>query len=241
MEDNNLKTKVQEPGFTKSTFLTTVAHQLRNLLAGARWSIEIATKDKDCPNKEILTEGLNKIVHSIDIVGEILKLSNNDLVGEEIELKKDNFILNDLVKKIISNLNFLIQEKGTTITCEEKGSFEINGDEKMLGMVLTNVFDNALRYSPKGKVFISLEKEDSFVKITVKDTGIGISSSDLEHIFQKFFRGENAKEIDPNETGVGLYTTKKIVEMFGGKIAISSVLNKGTTVEISLPLLANKV
>lgn len=250
MEDNNLTTKALDISLADSSdkdeeikkiFLTAIAHQLRTSLGGARWAIEIAVKNDDCPNKDILNEGLNKIVRAIDTVGEILRFTGDGFEGGKIKLIKSSFILNDLIKKIISNLSFLTQQKEVSLDYEEKGSFEINGDEKMLDIVLTNVFDNAFRYSPKSKVFISIEKKDSFAKIIVKDSGIGISPEDMEHVFQKFFRGKNAMEVDPNESGVGLFATKKIIEMHGGTINLSSVLNKGTTVEIALPLNTNKV
>ncbi len=221
----------------KNIFLTASVHQLRTSLAGARWAIESVIKNSDCANKDLLTEALSKIVHSIEMIGEILKSSEENFNEDNIQLNKNNFFLNDLIKKVISNLSFLTHQKEISLDYEEKGLFEINADEKMIGIVLTNIFDNAFRYSPRSKVFISVEKESSFVKIIVKDNGIGIDSTDMEHIFQKFFRGRNAKSFDPLESGVGLYATKKIVEMHGGNVSISSVLNKGTTVEVSLPLI----
>jgi two-component system phosphate regulon sensor histidine kinase PhoR len=221
----------------KNIFLTANVHQLRTSLSGARWAIETVIKNSDCVNNDLLTEALNKIVYSIDMIGEILKSSEEGFNEDKIKLNLNKFFLNDLIKKIISNLSFLAQQKEISLDYEEKGLFEINADEKMIGIVLTNIFDNAFRYSPKSKVFISVEKENQFAKITVKDNGIGIDSSDMEHIFQKFFRGKNAKNFDPLESGVGLFATKKIIEMHGGNIRISSVLNKGTTVEVSLPLI----
>jgi signal transduction histidine kinase len=232
--------QINEIDKVKKIFLTAISHQLRTPLAGARWALGTAIEDKNCTNKELLTEALNKIVQSIDIVGEILKSAEYDLGDGKIKLNKSNFILSDLVKNIISSLNFLIQGNGITLSYGEMSSFEVNGDEKMLGIVLVNVFDNAFRYSPKGKVFVSVKKEGSFAKITVKDSGIGIDSSDMEYVFQKFFRGKNAMVADPNESGVGLYATKEIIEMHGGEIKLSSILNKGTTVEITLPLLVKQ-
>lgn len=233
--------EINEIDKVKKIFLTAISHQLRTPLSGARWALDTAIRDENCTNKQLLTEGLNKIKHSIDIVGEMVKSAEYDLGDGEIMLNKSNFILSDLIKNIIFNLDFLVQEKGISVKYEEMSSFEINADEKMLGIVLTNIFDNAFRYSPKGKVFVSVRREGSFAKIIVIDTGIGIDSADMEYVFQKFFRGKNAVILDPNESGVGLYATKKIIEMHGGEIKLYSVLNKGTTVEITLPLLVNKV
>ena len=174
-------------------------------------------------------------------MGELLKSAEYDLGDGEIKLNRKDFILTDLIKNVIHDLNFLIEEKGIDLVYEKMESFKINGDEKMLSIVITNVFDNAFRYAPKGKVFVTVERENSSAKIIVKDTGIGIDSADMEYIFQKFFRGKNAMLLDPNETGVGLYATNKVIEMHGGEIKLSSVLSKGTTVDITLPISADKV
>jgi signal transduction histidine kinase len=106
----------------------------------------------------------------------------------------------------------------------------------MLDIGLSNLFDNALRYSPKGKVSISIEKNEQETKLTIKDNGIGISNEDMKHLFEKFYRGKNALELDPDESGIGLYTTKRIIEMHKGTINIQSELNKGTTVVVTFPL-----
>ncbi len=233
--------QINEIDKVKKIFLTAISHQLRTPLAGARWALDTAIRDENCTNKELLTEGLGKVVHSIDIVGELLKSAEYDLGDGEIKLNRKDFILTDLIKNVIHDLNFLIEEKGIDLVYEKMESFKINGDEKMLSIVITNVFDNAFRYAPKGKVFVTVERENSSAKIIVKDTGIGIDSADMEYIFQKFFRGKNAMLLDPNETGVGLYATNKVIEMHGGEIKLSSVLSKGTTVDITLPISADKV
>ena len=110
------------------------------------------------------------------------------------------------------------------------------GDEKMLDLALTNIIDNALKYSPKGTVKISLNKNGDQAVLAVSDSGIGIEAEDLEYIFQKFFRGRNASLVDPNGSGIGLYTAKKIIEMHGGRVSIYSVVGKGTRVEVLLPI-----
>ena len=246
MEDKDLITKdlnidladsTDENDDVKKIFLTAIVHQLRTSLSGARWSMEIAVKDENCPHRDTLMEGLKKIIYSINTVGEILDFSKSGFDINLIKLNKNNLIINDLIKKIIYNLNFLIQEKDIKLDLEEEDIFQTKGDEKMLEIVFTNIFDNAFRYSPGGKVIVSLKKEGSFVKITTKDTGIGIDQKDIDMLFKKSFRGKNAENVDPGESGVGLYTTEKIIKMHGGEIKISSVLNEGTTVELSLPLI----
>jgi signal transduction histidine kinase len=106
----------------------------------------------------------------------------------------------------------------------------------MLDIALTNLFDNAFRYSPNGTVSVLVSKEDTMIKLVIKDSGIGISEEDMPKLFEKFFRGKNAKELDPDESGIGLFTTKRIIEMHKGDIKMESELAKGTTVTVTFPL-----
>ena len=111
----------------------------------------------------------------------------------------------------------------------------MKGDQKLLHSALTNVLDNAMRYSPNGKVNVDINSNNKNVEIVIKDTGIGISQEDLPFVFERFHRGKEAISIDPNESGVGLYVTKKIIELHNGGIYISSKKGDGTTIKILLP------
>ena len=141
-----------------------------------------------------------------------------------------------MVDKIISDQNYLIKFKEIKL---EYGTYEsviIKGDEKMLHLSLTNIIDNAFRYSPQGTVKLSLYKSGEDAALLVEDNGVGIDPKDLKFItFQKFYRGKNAERIDPDESGMGLYVTKKILEIHKGSMVISSTLGKGTKVSVLLP------
>ena len=228
--------ELNEVDKVKETFITAMSHQLRTPLNGARWAIEAAINDKTKQIPEFLNNGYNKIIESINIIDEIIKSTKFDISDDFLKLNKEKIDLYETIDTIINKLNFLIIEKNIKIKYIKSDVFKIFGDRKMLELSLINIFDNAFRYSPNGEVSILFKKEEDKIKITIKDSGIGIDSADMEYMFQKFFRGKNAIKIDPNESGVGLYATKKIIEMYGGNINISSVLNKGTTVEVSLPL-----
>jgi signal transduction histidine kinase len=229
-------TELSELDDVKQMFLTAMSHQLRTPLAGARWALDTVVKDPNCPNKEILKQGYEKIVQSIGIVSELLKSAESDIEKGKMKIEKKRLDLGILLKKVSENLNYLAVTNSISLSLDIASGIFLNGDEKMLDLAFTNIFDNAFRYSPKGKVKISLKKENNQAKVMIEDSGIGIDSADMEYVFQKFFRGKNALKLDPNESGVGLYATKKIIEMHNGNINISSVIGKGTKVEVSLPL-----
>jgi signal transduction histidine kinase len=220
----------------KDMFLTAISHQLRTPLSGARWAIDVALKTDTCTNKEILEDGYKKIVEAINIVGEMIKTAEFDIGGNNLKISKVKINLADFVSSIVSNIKYLIDIKGGNFKLDVKENIDIDGDIKMLNLALSNVFDNAFRYSPGGIVKATIEKIGDTGILTVEDNGIGIDSSDMEYVFQKFFRGKNALLMDPNNSGVGLYATKKIIELHGGTIKLSSELKKGTKVEIAFPL-----
>ncbi len=220
----------------KENLVLALAHKLRTPLNGARWVIETLMSQEEGEKKDLLRESHNKIIESINIVSEILKSTNHESNDSLLEIKKEKVNLCNIVDGILKNLNFLIQEKNIELNYDKCDSATIYGDKKMLDIALTNLFDNACRYSPNGKVSVFLSKDISTATLVIKDSGIGISKEDLVQLYEKFFRGKNAKELDPDESGVGLFTTKKIIEMHNGEIKIESEVTKGTTVTVTLPL-----
>lgn len=114
----------------------------------------------------------------------------------------------------------------------------VSGDRDRLNQLITIFSDNALRYTPAGgSVTLSLTREEPWVVLTVADTGIGIDSQDLPRIFERFYRSERAREMDPGGTGLGLAIAHWIVESHGGEIKLESHPGKGTIAVVKLPLL----
>lgn len=242
IEKEQLKKKLielEELNYTKQVFLTAMSHQLRTPLSGAKWAMEVLLKDKLCSRPELLEESRDRINNAIEIINKILQTAELEIKKEDISVKQEDVDLKLLVDRIISDQNYLIKAKGIKL---EYGKYEpaiIKGDEKLLRLSLTNILDNAFRYSPKGIVKLNLFNSNAEAVLTVEDNGVGIDPKDLEFItFQKFYRGKNAMMLDPNESGVGLYVTRKIIEIHNGRIAISSALGKGTKVSVALPIVS---
>jgi signal transduction histidine kinase len=103
--------------------------------------------------------------------------------------------------------------------------------------VITNLFDNAVKYTDEGTITIGMSAVQGQIIISLADTGPGISESDLPHLFQKFYRVDNSDTRQIGGTGLGLFICKKIVELYGGKIWADSVVGKGSVFNISLPQL----
>jgi signal transduction histidine kinase len=113
----------------------------------------------------------------------------------------------------------------------------VEGDEVRLELVLHNLLQNAVKYSPKGgTVYVRLDRQDASARMAVIDTGIGIPEAALAHLFQRFYRASNADQAQIGGTGIGLYLVNEIVKRHGGKVEVNSTEGEGSTFTVLLPL-----
>jgi signal transduction histidine kinase len=110
-------------------------------------------------------------------------------------------------------------------------------DADRMREVITNLFDNAVKYTDEGKISIGITGDEQVVQFYIKDTGPGIPADDLPHLFQKFYRVDNSATRTIGGTGLGLFICRKIVELYHGRIWVESELGKGSTFFINLPRL----
>jgi signal transduction histidine kinase len=113
-------------------------------------------------------------------------------------------------------------------------------DPDRLREVVTNLFDNAVKYTDQGKVLIGLTGDGKVVQFYVKDTGPGIPADDIPHLFQKFYRVDNSATRTIGGTGLGLFICRKIVELYNGRIWVESELGKGSSFFINFPRLTTE-
>jgi signal transduction histidine kinase len=112
----------------------------------------------------------------------------------------------------------------------------VSGDRERLAQMLWNLLENALEYTPAGGgIELRLEQADGRARLTVKDSGMGISEADLPHIFDRFYRGETARSVRSEGSGLGLAIVRYVAEAHGGEVTLSSPPDEGTTVVAELP------
>lgn len=219
----------------KRDFLSVAQHQLRTPLSGVKWALEMLKVDESISreSRSLIDAGLERVKDSIGIINQMLITVEAE--DGKVMLVPEGVDLVGMVRSIIAELNFITIKKGINLTFITPDSLMINVDRNRIKAAFINIIDNAIKYSPQGTVNITLVEESNQVKLTVKDSGIGISPQDLPYTFDRLHRGKNAVSIEPDESGVGLYTSKKMIELHGGTISLTSELNKGTTVTVVLP------
>lgn len=217
-------------------FIATVSHELRTPLTSIRGFSQtlLASWDKiDDENKKkfikIIEEQSNRLIHLVENVLSVSKMNASIEVLKKVDV-------NEVIKRIIP----MFTEQYKTRKFVQKLNSNLPParlDEDKFQQILTNLIDNAAKYSTDGKtVTISTELVENFVEIKITDEGVGIKKEDFDKVFKKFSRLENHLTSTTQGNGLGLYITKQLVENMGGQISFTSEINKGTTFRVLMPV-----
>lgn len=217
----------------REEFSANVSHELKTPLTSICGFAELLknnmVEEKD--QEEIINSIFEESKRLLGLIDEIIKISKleegRQFVKEEIDLSK-------LVEEVISDFTNKAEEKN--IKFSKSGNAILYSNPVMIWEVISNLVDNAIKYNVEGgKIDINLEETSKEVKISVKDTGIGIDKKDIDRIFERFYRVDKSRFKKRGGTGLGLSIVKHIVKNHGGNIEVESQLNQGTTIKINIP------
>ena len=236
--------KTAEANRLKSEFVSIVTHQLRSPLTSLSWAIEALISGEFGKVDEKQLEYLKILKENNGRMGELIR----DLItvtkvedGSQFQ-NKETVSLEAIAKDLLLKFQPFIQASNIDL--------KIKADDKLppvltvanqIKVVIENLIDNAIRYakprnSEKGIMEISIIKKDKNIQFEIKDNGVGIPRDDQRYIFQKFFRSQNVKKMQPYGSGLGLFITKSILTRLGGGIWFKSEEGKGTTFWFTLPI-----
>ena len=152
-----------------------------------------------------------------------------------------DFTVVDLVKLVratVDDLKLIAWEKGLTVSTNiEEGEFYVLADSGKIKQVLSNLVDNAIKYTEQGAIAVSLRREGEKAVVAVKDSGIGIPEKDLPGLFEKFSRASNANTTSVRGTGLGLYIAMQLISAHKGRIWVDTREGEGSTFSFELPLI----
>ena len=224
---------------SKSDFITVAAHQLRTPLTAVGWAFEgLMTEGLPESEQEIVKMGSAAATNLLKIVEDLLRVSKME--EGRFGYNFQNFDLVNFLSSLLSQAEIVAKQYGVTVYFDpgQETSINIYGDPTNLGTAISNLLDNAIKYNTaNGQVTVSLGrvKDKSYVQVSVKDTGLGISPEDIKQLFGKFFRSSSALTKETSGSGLGLYITRNIIRRHGGEIKVESELNRGTTISFTLP------
>lgn len=222
----------------KTEFLSLASHQLRAPLANLKWYIDFLLKRRSESLTSEIVEYLNKMYRRneemIDLVNTLLNLSRIEM--GRVQVQKEQTNITEIAHSVIEELETAAHEKTITLHTQVPETCPLMTDGRLVRVILQNLLTNAIRYTNTGgQVTLTIVCEHNAVRIDVVDTGVGIPPEEQGRIFSKMYRASNAKAMEINGNGIGLYMCKSLSEALGGTIAFDSVLGKGTTFTIHLP------
>ncbi|NJO29322.1 MAG: hypothetical protein HC874_18625 [Richelia sp. SL_2_1] len=231
--------KLQEAAQLKSQIVTVLSHELRTPLNAILGFSDILLR----LNKNQFNSQSVKMVETIIRNGkQLLKLINNMLDFAKLEegefsLNLQYFNITELIRLIVDDLRFFANQKNINLDVNINiQNVKVFNDPIRIQQILTNLISNAIKFTETGSVLIELQEldEDKII-IIVKDTGIGISQIDLNHIFQAFRQANQTKSRCYQGTGLGLTIVKDLLDLMGGNITVESQLGEGSTFRVELP------
>lgn len=224
----------------KTEFLSIAAHQLRTPMAGIKWVVNMTASGDfgEIPSdaKEQLGKGVQNIDRMIALINSLLDVTEIETKGFTLTKKPEDIVA--VAKEVTEELDLFAKNGEVTLELKTPTSplSPIAIDKEKMKIVLHNVIDNAIKYTPKkGTASVVFEEKDKSIFIHVKDTGYGIPPEEQERIFSKFFRGSNIQTVQADGSGLGLFIVQQIVQSHDGQISFESEVGKGTTFTISLP------
>ena len=228
IELNELKTK----------FLSLVSHEFKTPLSGILTSSTLAKKYTQTEQQDKREKHLNTIKNKVHYLTGILNdfLSIERLESGKVTYKFEEFSLITLVNEVIYNANVTLKDGQDIIYPKDLKDITFKQDRQVLELILSNLLSNAIKYSSEGStIHFDVDLlEEKIIKFSIKDEGIGIPKSDQKHIFERYFRAENA--LTNQGTGIGLNIAKVHLENLNGTIGFVSKHNEGTTFFIEIPI-----
>lgn len=243
-ELNEAFLKEKELGELKSRFVTMASHEFRTPLSTILSSVSLLEKYTESSEQDKRNKHIHRIKNAVDSMKNILEdfLSIGKLEEGTVEESFEIIGHEELVSEIQSTISDIqtLTKNGQHIYLEHSVKGEIETDIKLLKNILINLLSNAIKFSPENsQIQIIIKNDKDYLLVSVKDEGMGISSEDQTHLFQRFFRGKNA--INIQGTGLGLHIIARYLELLNGEIAVKSKLGNGTEFIIRIPVAQKKI
>lgn len=238
------KSRAEAASNAKSAFLATMSHEVRTPLNGIMGLSEVLiSRERDPENLRLLRLIANGGEMLLTIINDVLDISKIEAGKTEFEIV--DFDLHTVSSSVCQLFEAQALSKGVTVTmvCDHtENSWRVRGAEKQIRQVLTNLVNNATKFTESGEVTVHLSVEsgahpnERIAQISVADTGIGIATEAIPDIFEQFSQADSSTTARYGGTGLGLSIVKKICDELGGTVTVESALGVGSTFRVCLPI-----
>lgn len=233
----------------QAEFISTASHEMRTPVASIEGFLGLALTPQVATIDDKAREYITKAHDSAQYLGRLLQdlLEISRAEDGRLQHHMEMLELAEFTKTITESFQPKASEKQLSLIYKPAGTKASVGDTKIapvlygwadkdhLREALSNLIENAIKYTPTGEVTVDIHATNDTVRINVQDSGIGIPAEDVPHLFQKFYRVDNTDTREIGGSGLGLYLTRKLIEGMNGRIGVESILHKGSTFYIELP------
>lgn len=210
-----------------------LAHELRTPLTTIKGYLEAIEDGKLKANSENIKEMQEEAERMTDLIEKLNEFA--EAQNKIFNFKKENINLTKLLNRVIKQQKKIIEQKSINLKIDLADNLNFRGDKNSLIQIFTNVIENAVKYNKKnGKIIIKSQKNKKTIKISIKDTGIGINKEDLPYIFERFYRADKSRNSKNQGSGIGLAVVKELLKAHQGEIKVKSSA-EGTIFIIILP------
>jgi signal transduction histidine kinase len=233
----------------RNEFVSTASHEMRTPVAAIEGYLSMAANPNlatvDDRARNFIEKGRNSALHLGKLFQDLLSVTK--IEDQRLADQRQVFNMTDLVSQVASEMEIMAKKKGLSfyshIGSERAGAelvvapeFKVNADPDRVREIISNLVSNSIKYTQSGSVELILTGDSVNVKISVRDTGIGIPAEEQKHMFEKFYRVNNSMTREVGGTGLGLYIARTLVELYGGRIWVESAPGKGSTFSFTLPI-----
>ncbi|TDO20723.1 ATP-binding protein [Pedobacter duraquae] len=221
----------------KNDFIGMVSHELKTPLTSINGYIQLlqakAKKSEDSFSQKALEKSAMQVKKMTAMINGFLNVSR--LQSGKILLQKESFMMDQLVRNTVEDI--IVSESNHNIILQPCSNLVVVGDADKIANVISNLVSNAIKYSPLGTtITVGCESVNDTVTVSVSDEGMGISETDLQHLFERYYRVESGNTALISGFGIGLYLCAEIVQIHSGKIWAESTIGEGSTFYFSIPL-----
>ena len=221
----------------KSEFLANISHEVRTPLNAMFGLAQVGARHAvGTPAARTFEQILESAQHLLMLVNDVLDFSK--IEAGKLTLHEDQVDLAQVLEHVIALKSLRAQEKGLRLVLEESPELPQRcvGDATRIAQVLLNLISNAVKFTDQGEVCVQLDYDAPNLRLSVRDTGVGIAEADLPHLFHPFEQLHHQHAKVEGGTGLGLAITKRLVELMGGAIAVASTPGEGSTFTVCIPL-----